>query len=161
MLHGKLSLFDIRDVEAYCLVVLEQRNFELGFHDREDLLAYLIEVTWEESLVFDASRYSAFSDYISRTLTFRAIDWSRRRFGRTTQTWSAKAQHHNGKAGRIERTLPTFVALDDRPDVADHRFEDDLAAGGLADLIGIQRTRGGAPARSDDLGDTSTHGRAA
>jgi DNA-directed RNA polymerase specialized sigma24 family protein len=102
MLNGTLALHDIRDVEAFCTRILKGARLEITEQDRTDLLAYLIEITWELSSRYQPGNLS-FSTWAHRTLRHRVIDWQRQWNGRTR--W-AFADHV------FEREARTTVELD-------------------------------------------------
>ena len=148
MLNGKLSLHELDDVEGLCVNVIRSAQLELPHHDYEDCLAYLVETAWELSLVYEQGDFpSRFGVYLSRMLKRRVIDWQRQRHGRTRWQFAH---------GTYERELPTIVTLDDRPDGADDKLVDHADAGGLQDLLGLQRARCGTAA-----GPEQEHDRAA
>ena len=103
MLTGKLTLHDVRDVEAFTGSIVEQSRLELDYHAREDLAAYLVATCWELSVGFEPGGIS-FSTYASKTLRRRVFDWVRRDRGRTR--WHVRGTVY-------ERPLPQFLSLDD------------------------------------------------
>jgi DNA-directed RNA polymerase specialized sigma24 family protein len=133
VLHGRLSLHGIEDAEAFCRNIAH--NAELpNYHDREDLLAYLIAELWILSTRYEPGGIS-FSTWAGHTLRQRTHDWKRQRYGRTT--WQFKDRTHT-------RTLPTLVSIDAHP--GDDRPlpspNGDSSAHSVSDLAGLLRTRG-------------------
>jgi DNA-directed RNA polymerase specialized sigma24 family protein len=76
MLNGKLELHDVRDVEAFCVRILQRTT--LTPQDHEDALAYLIESCWLLSTQYQPGTAS-FSTYAGKQLPRRLIDWQRKR----------------------------------------------------------------------------------
>lgn len=127
VLNGKLALYDVRDVEALAASIVQRAQPDLGFHDREDLVAELVETAWELSLGYqrgDTRFPPRFSVYVTPILKRRVVDWQRRRFGRTR--WQFKDRVY-------ERPAVTVHSLDqmggsalrgvtDGPDTADLDF---------------------------------------
>jgi DNA-directed RNA polymerase specialized sigma24 family protein len=105
LLSERWSLFDLDDVEGFCVRVVQSSKLRLQPHeDYEDLLAHCISVCWEVSLRYDASRGS-FSTFAWRPTYFAAVNWLRKRKGRTVWKFSD---------GRIhECALPKLLSLDD------------------------------------------------
>src|ERR1043166_9721818 len=110
MLHGKLVLHDVRDAEALAAFVIGRSGLELSEQDNEELLTYLIETMWEMSLHYDNNGIR-FSTWATSTLKRRVVDWQRGNGGRTKWQFANRT---------YERQLPSFVALDDREERADH-----------------------------------------
>ena len=131
VLNGTLTLHDIKDVESYCIRIINRATIDLQHQDREDLLAYLIETTWELSRHQDPTR-GAFSKWAGYKLTQRITDWQRQTQGRTKWQFAGRTHH---------RPRPTLVPLHDRLDQPDHSIPMDDQAHSLADLIGILRER--------------------
>ena len=132
MLAGRLELFDVEDVEAFCARLLDRYQMAhptvIGESDREDALAHLVGVSWELSLDFRPGE-SSFSKYLFSRLNLRLIDWIRLRFGRTKWSWSDGSSY--------QRQRPTVVSLDtpadgagDGDDAGGYRLADALAGGG-------------------------------
>jgi hypothetical protein len=135
VLSEKYSLFDIEDVEAWCGSFLERANLELGWADREDLHTYLIEETWILSKQYRAGT-AGFSTWAGHLIGRKIADWKRSRY-RTT--WSVKT--HERATGRkpkpYQRTLPSFVSIDDQLGGA-HSYEPvDVAADRSTDLLRV------------------------
>jgi hypothetical protein len=83
VLNGKLRLHDIEDTEARCIRIIQQSGLELGFHEREDLLAWLVETAWELSLKWDPparNKHKNFSGWATLILKRRVIDWDRAKY---------------------------------------------------------------------------------
>lgn len=119
MLSAKLPLHDIQDVEAFVASIVERRNFDLSWHDQEDLLAFLVETCWELSRQRPAPWRDSFSGWVYPYLRQRTVDWQRQRNGRTK--WQFKDKTY-------ERDIPVFVPLDDRPDDAEYVEPVDVGA---------------------------------
>ena len=95
MLHGRLSLHDVRDVEALCGRVIARSGFVLSADESEDLLAYLIADCWKLSLSYrrGIGSTTTFSGWATFILRRRVFEWQRQRSGRGYR--------------------PSFVSLDD------------------------------------------------
>jgi hypothetical protein len=150
LLSRPWSLFDVRDVEALCAQVVQRSGLTLSYHEREDLLAYLLAVAWETSTRFEPGRIR-FSIFVTRTLRFRTVDWVRTYRGRSK--WAFKDSTY-------ERPRVQLVSLD-APDSNEHQLVDTLAGSGLddderrlSDELRALRKRSRRPGRRDDwLGD--------
>jgi hypothetical protein len=129
MLNGKIELHGIKDPEAFCARVIEGSHLKLSHHDKEDLLAELLEVLWELSVneQFDPTRGS-FSTYAQPRLRRQVGAWLRRpneRTGRTgfiggrTKWRFAKLDPATGKPKVHTRELPKFHSIDDQPGIVD------------------------------------------
>jgi DNA-directed RNA polymerase specialized sigma24 family protein len=95
MLNGRLSYYDVEDVESFCRSVLTEHlatgvrkasggstgPSSLADHDYEDALAYLVVEAWRASVKFDGR--GRFSGYLVQRLHRRIVDWKRERFGST------------------------------------------------------------------------------
>jgi hypothetical protein len=104
VLNGKLSLHGI-DVEAFTAAIVRYSHFQLSYHDRQDLHAFLIEECWKLSLRFEPGIIrGGFSVWAGTTLRKRLIDWERQRFGRTKWQFSDRT---------YERPRTDIVSLDD------------------------------------------------
>ena len=104
MLHGKLVLFDIADTEAFCAQIIHRGHHQLGHHQREDLLAYLIATAWEISQRWDPTASTVpFSVWALHILRCRVNDWDRSRY-RTT--WKTKHKTYT-------RPRPELVSYDE------------------------------------------------
>jgi hypothetical protein len=88
-------------VESFCAAIA--RRYALPQQEQEDLIAWLIAITWELSLRYDGSQGSRFSAYARHVLVRRAPDWRRQRDGRTV--WKFKDHTY-------ERPRPEFVSVD-------------------------------------------------
>lgn len=108
MLHGRLGLHDVDDVERFCERVLDDQlrafGIRLRSHDNEDALAYLVAEAWTLSLRYDPSVGQKFSTYARHQLRLRFIDWLRTKLGRTR--WSQSDR------GRVERPRRELLSLD-------------------------------------------------
>jgi len=132
VLNGKLRLHDIDDVEAFSAYLINrQRRDGYNGYDYEELLTWFIESTWKLSLRYDPERGSSFRNFVASKL--RVASWERERFGRTRWVFSSHV---------YERPRPTFVPIEDRPELADTGIPADSAAGGFSHVLGIQRARG-------------------
>lgn len=131
MLGSRLALHDVMDVEAFCVRIVDRSSLELRHHDREDLVAYLIETCWELSRRYERGGVR-FSTVAGTILRQRLVDWQRSQNGRTR--WQFRGRTY-------ERQLPTVVPLDDRPDGPDHSVEMDAGSGGFQIVLGLDRTR--------------------
>jgi DNA-directed RNA polymerase specialized sigma subunit len=98
-----LELHDVRDGYAFVERIVQRSGLELGYHDREDLGQWLVVELWQLSLVYEPGSSVSFSNFATRHLRRRVIDWQRQRFGRTR--WQFKGRLH-------ERRLPELVSLD-------------------------------------------------
>jgi hypothetical protein len=105
LLNGKLSLHDIKDVEALCQDIANRAGLELQYHQRESLLTYLIEECWRLSGRYEEGRGSttSFAGWATTNLRLRVTDWARIEFGRTT--WAFKDRTY-------ERAQPIVLSLD-------------------------------------------------
>lgn len=99
-----LPLHDVRDAEAFASAVIDRSNLSLRWHEREDLLAYLLATAWELSLAFDPGRGASFSAFAGAALRRHVVDWQRKRFGRTV--WKFRDRVH-------ERPRTVVVSLDE------------------------------------------------
>jgi hypothetical protein len=133
VLNGRLSLWDIRDAEAFCKPIAQQAQLT-SHHDREELLAYLITELWILSKRYEPGGIT-FSTWAGHTLRQRTYDWQRTRYGRTT--WQFKDRTYT-------RTLPTLISMDAQP--GNNRSlptpNGDPATHGVSDIAGLLRTRG-------------------
>jgi hypothetical protein len=145
VLHGKLSLHDIRDVEQFTGRIIDRVRRDLTDQDNEDLWAYLIALTWELSLRYDrGDQPSCFSNYAAIVLKRRVVDWQRSRDGRTK--WQFADRTHI-------RELPTFHPLEDRQDEPDPSQSMDNEVDRFSDLLGLQRKRSSRiPQRDNGMG---------
>lgn len=109
MLHGVLTLHDIRDVESFCADTIPKTwTDQLAAHDHEELLDYLIVIVWELSR--NKRWHTSFSGWVTPRLHQRRHDWLRKRNGRTV--W--KFAHTE-----YRRELPTLLEYDDTFQSAD------------------------------------------
>ena len=78
-------MHDVKDVEALAdralADALKASGGWLGPVDRDDMLTYLIETTWELAAKYDKAKGQAFSTYAYRLLRLRTADWYRNRLG--------------------------------------------------------------------------------
>jgi len=134
LLRGKLTLHDVRDAEGLCARILERANLEQSYHDREDLLAFLIETAWELSLEFnaDGGRNPSFSSYVTKVLRVRLIDWQRAGGKRTRWQFSDRT---------YERQLPEFVPFDASEGGIEFGVSMDVDADRFSTVLGIHRGR--------------------
>jgi len=132
VLHGKLSLHDIDDVEAFSAYLIDrQRRGGYTGHNYEDLLSWFIESTWELSLRYDPERGSSFRNFCASKL--RVASWERVHFGRTV--WKFRTHVY-------ERPRPTFVPYDNQLGLADPASTGGSAADSIQTVLGLQRTGG-------------------
>lgn len=134
-LNGTLPLHDIRDVEAFCNDIIHRRHLQLTPHQHEDLLAYLIEETWELSTRYQPGGIT-FSTWAGNTLRRRLVDHIRTRDGRTIWRFATHT---------YERPRPTIISLDtELGHPQRHQHLDDPAPSDT-DLDRVLRTRTGTP----------------
>src|SRR5512144_1257928 len=145
VLSRKLALHDVEDVEAFCIGIFKAKAGEIPDRDHEDAIAYLIETAWELSVEYRTGGM-AFSAYATYTLKRRLVDWQRRQYGRTR--WSSPSYVY-------ERPRPHFLPLEHRPDGPVHGLLDHAYGGGIQDVLGLQRARGGKRARPNPKGSRS------
>ena len=85
LLHGRLALHDVYDVEHLCGRVLDDQlrafGVRLRSHDQEDALAFLVSEAWRLSFRYDPSVGQRFSTYARRQLRLRFVDFLRARLG--------------------------------------------------------------------------------
>jgi hypothetical protein len=165
-----LSLGDgpgrIEDVEALVRKVVDDRLRQWGARlkelDYEDLVSYLIGVSWELSRRYDPAkdRNPNFAAYAARILSLRVADWFRTRFGDTRHgqkpvvlSLDAPATldgHGFEKAAGADRLVDTLAASTGDP-----------ALDRAPDLLGVlQRGGGGEPGTHDPLGQPAHRGAA-
>jgi hypothetical protein len=105
VLNSKLSLHGIDDVEAFTAGIARHSHFELSYHDRQELHAYLITECWKLSLQYQPGIIrGGFQLWAGTTLRRRLIDWERQRFGRTKWQFGDRT---------YERPRTEIVSLDD------------------------------------------------
>jgi hypothetical protein len=152
LLNGKLSLHDVPDVENYCRRHIPAARIDLSEHDYEELLAYLIETTWELSKRYEQGRIrKGFSVWAGITLHRKVHDWQRSRYGRTV--WRFKDSTY-------ERSRPTLLPLTEL-DGTERAIEMDSDRDRIPDLTRLDGKRSSkAPQKTIALGD-GTHGQAA
>ena len=88
MLSQRWTAYDVEDVEALGGRVLEHRlrrwGGVLNEQDNEDVLAFLLERSWELYVKYDpwfeATLKLSFSTFLYRRLRFCVVDWYRQRF---------------------------------------------------------------------------------
>ena len=102
MLSGRLTLHDVRDVEALCGRVISRSGIELDHHDREELLAFLVEHAWFISRHFVPNGIR-FTTFATTQMQKQIHEWKRRRHGRTR--WKSGDRIY-------ERRIPAFVSMD-------------------------------------------------
>jgi DNA-directed RNA polymerase specialized sigma24 family protein len=144
MLGAKLSLFDVVDVEAFCRAIVREHTMvgvrttagitgpsALSPGDSEDLLAYLIETTWELSQRYhgkdDGRGKLRFSGYAITILHKRCVDWKRKRW-HATRYGAAPVMEELTEADRaqladlVDLTGPEVLELVNSVELAeDHR----------------------------------------
>src|SRR6266496_3773256 len=134
MLHGKLALHDVEDVEALAAYVIQRSGVELSYHEHEELLSYLVEVTWELSLRYEEGIIrKGFSLWATTTLKRRVVEWQRRDGRRTRWQFADRT---------YERELPRFVQADDDlpASLSDSDSGSDVLRG-LVRVRGLRRAR--------------------
>jgi DNA-directed RNA polymerase specialized sigma24 family protein len=105
LLSRPLRIFDIDDAEAYCAKIVYTSRLGLQPHDDyDDLLAHCLGACWEISLRYDPSR-GKFSSFAYGPVYFAAVNWVRKRKGRTRWQFSGGRVH--------ERKQPQLLSLDD------------------------------------------------
>ena len=102
MLNSRLALHDVDDAEGFCAQLAGRAGLELSFHEREDLLAFLIATCWFLSTKYEPGGM-AFSTYATYTLKLRIVDWQRAKKGRSK--WQFKDSTY-------ERPRVQLVSLD-------------------------------------------------
>jgi len=137
-------LLGIQDVEAFCARIIERSGLELRYHDREDLLAYLIETAWDLSLGFEPE-YSTvvFSTYCGTILRRRVVDWQRRRFGRSRWVFKDRV---------VVRPRVDVISIDASPSLLDDTLDEeqsDREASSNSALAGLLGS--GSRQRAQDL----------
>lgn len=152
MLQGKLSLYEVEDVESLCARVIQHSGLELSFHDHELLLAFLVETAWEISLTYQPSTPPRFAIYLQGILRRRVVDWQRNRNGRTRWQFADRT---------YERPRPQFCSLDDRLDEAEPGVSVDDEVHSRADLSRILGTGSSSTARTNDTLGTAAPRKAA
>jgi hypothetical protein len=145
VLNGKLILHG-EDVEALCGKVVTLSRLELTYHEREDLLAYLIEECWELSLRYRPGGIG-FGAYANTTLKKRAIGWDQR-IRRRRLKWQFKDRTY-------QRPSVDVVSLD-QLDATQREVVMDNPSDSDADLLRILRKGGRAR-----TGDTNGPGKKA
>ena len=102
MLHGRLELHDVADVEKLARKVVDNwlrtHGAALQADDRNDFVAFLVAEIWRVSLIYEP-RGTSFATFAYRHSQLRAVDWMRSRFGRSR--W----QFADGSYER-DRTVP-------------------------------------------------------
>jgi hypothetical protein len=99
-----LRLHDVDDAERFVSGIVSQRGLELSFHEREDLVEWLLVECWKLSLVYEEGIIKlGFRKYAAVTLKKRIIDWQRQRLGRTRWVFKDKI---------YERPPTILVSLD-------------------------------------------------
>jgi hypothetical protein len=144
MLNGTLAIHDIRDVEAFCTDILnDRRNYlESAFakagraftqHNAEDYITYLIERTWERSQ--DQTQWrTSFSGWVGTKLRhYDTVEYLRLELKRTVWKFADRT---------YERQRLILEPLDLRPDEPDPQTQRDHPPDRNADqLVRLLRTR--------------------
>jgi hypothetical protein len=123
------------DVEPFAARIIQRSGLELHHSEHEELLAFLISLTWELSLQYRPGIiHKGFSTWAGITLSRRITDWQRSsaRGGRTKWQFADRT---------YERVLPDFISLDDRPDGPDSLSTVDLGRDSESPLEWIVRER--------------------
>jgi hypothetical protein len=83
LLNGKLVVHEV-DVEWLCSGIIRQSGFELRWDEREDLLQHLVIECWRLGLAYRPGVIKlGFRKYAAVALRRKAVDWQRKRLGRT------------------------------------------------------------------------------
>jgi len=112
MLNGTLALHDIRDTEAFVKAIIDRTKPAPTHHDREDIAATLIAITWELSTLNPQPWRTSFAGWITPTLRLRIIDWRRQHHGRTRWT-QPRTGNGTQYADLYERHLPELIPIHD------------------------------------------------
>jgi hypothetical protein len=146
LLGAKYSLYDVDDAEGFCAQLAGRAGLELSYHEREDLLAFLISTCWQLSTKYEPGGM-AFSTYATYTLKLRIVDWQRAKKGRS------KWQFKDSTYERPRAHLVSLDALDSDGDLlgdtlTGSSLDDDERR--LSDELRALRARGRRPGRRDD-----------
>jgi hypothetical protein len=147
MLNGKLVLFDIRNVEAFCEEAITKSGVhEFGYLDHDDLLSELVEFCWEISGGYDPAKAS-FSTYATHRTRRFIVDWKR---GQFRTRWVFRDHTY-------ERPRPSFVPYDSELAGTLELQSLDRQVDRSPDLMRALGAGSGKPARGDDpLGEAPT-----
>ena len=107
LLAGVWSVHDVDDVEKLLRRAINRSGHasRLRPHETDDLLSFLFEVAWRESLRFDAGRGSvSFGTLLFTTAQRRIIDFYRKEHGRTR--WQFRDHTY-------ERERPQLISFDE------------------------------------------------
>jgi hypothetical protein len=108
LLHGVLTLHDLRDAEFLCRRIISRSRFTPQSSDHEELLTYLIEECWTLSLRYEPGGIR-FSTYATNTLRRRVVDWQRQRTaghaGRSGTAGSTNGSDLSSSASTIPATV--------------------------------------------------------
>jgi hypothetical protein len=77
LLPAKLTILDVDDVEQFASQIVQQSGLDLSYHEREDLVTFLMATCWELSLRYDPAGVSSFRIWARRTLRLRCVDTPR------------------------------------------------------------------------------------
>jgi hypothetical protein len=156
----------IEDVEALVRKVVDDRLRQWGARlkelDYEDLVSYLIGVSWELSGRYDVAKDGDrpnFAAYAARILSLRVADWYRQRFGDT---------RHGAKPVVLSLDAPATLDGHGFSETGADRLVDTLAASTgdpaldrAPDLVGVLERGGRGEARAhDSLGEPPAGGAA-
>ncbi len=136
-LNGVLALHDVADTEHFCARILQRKGLD-QHHDAEDILAWLIELTWELSLSYRPGGIT-FSTWAGTTLRRRLVDRIRTTEGRTVWKFSTHT---------YTRQRPVVVSIDEPSGHRNGEIYESTPNAGLHDTL---RTRA-----VDDPADRAT-----
>jgi hypothetical protein len=145
LLNARFSLHDVDDVERFVSGIIQRSRLQLSYHQTEDLTSFLVASCWELSIRYEPNG-RPFSSWAGQNLHYRAVDWTRKEFGRTR--WQSGESIY-------ERSRPELVSLD-TDDPIDGGVGSALSAGGvddgthrLADELRNLEARARRPSRRD------------
>jgi hypothetical protein len=122
VLNGRLSLWDVDDVEKLANHVIVRARLELRPHQRESLLAFLISEAWTLSLRYQPGNGSTttFSGWATTNLQKRITDWFRQEpeFGSTRVVYPRpQLLSLDGELAGVESCWPVDATPDRSPDL--------------------------------------------
>jgi DNA-directed RNA polymerase specialized sigma24 family protein len=104
LLSGRWQLEDVGDVEALVATLARDVAADLQWHEREDLVAYLLGLVWERHEKWDREKTPSFRQFATYLLRLRIVDHCRQQRGRTRWTFSSGYTY--------ERVRPELVSLE-------------------------------------------------
>jgi hypothetical protein len=120
LLIRPLPLHNIDDVERFCSDIVRRGNFELSFHEHEELITFLISECWLLSERYEAGRIrKGFSVWAGITLRKRAVEWDQR-IRRPRVKWAFRDRVYI-------RPVPKLVSFDADDSLRD-RLDETVAA---------------------------------